>query len=101
MTERSVKVADIDLEALRGEIKKVQPERMTYQAVLEQLRPDLEAKTAEGASVRALSEALSGKGIKVSERSLKTFLETGKLSRPRTAPNAKEPSRSSSDQPIE
>ena len=39
----------------------------------------LREKVAEGASVKALADTLARQGIKVGERSLKVFLDTGKL----------------------
>ena len=90
-----------DIETIQTEIAKVKPERQGYRELIDGLHRLLTERITKGATIRELESALSVKGIEVSERSLKTFLETGKLSRPRTAPTAKEPSSSSSDQPIE
>ena len=76
---RSVKVVDLDLDTLRAELRKVRPERVTYQEVLEEMADLLKEKVAEGASVKALAEALARQGVKVGERGLKSFLDTGRL----------------------
>ena len=70
---------EIDLDALRAEIRKVEPERVTYQEVLEGMASLLKKKVAEGVSVKALADALARRGVKVGERALKAFLDTGKL----------------------
>ena len=79
MAEKSLKAADLDADALRTEIRKVRPERVTYQEILEETASLLKEKIAEGASVKALADALARQGVKVGERSLKAFLDTGKL----------------------
>ncbi len=79
MAEKSMKAVEFDADALRAEIRKVRPERVTYQEILEEMASLLKEKVAEGASVKALADALARQGVKVGERSLKAFLDTGKL----------------------
>ena len=79
MAEKSMKAVEFDADALRAEIRKVRPERVTYQEILEEMASLLKEKIAEGASVKALADALARQGVKVGERSLKAFLDTGKL----------------------
>ena len=76
---RSVKAVDLDRDALRAELRKVRPERVTYQEVLEEMADLLKEKVAEGATLKALAEALARQGVKVGERGLKSFLDTGRL----------------------
>ena len=79
MAEKSMKAVEFDAGALRAKVRKVRPERVTYQEILEGMAALLREKVAEGASVKALADALARQGVKVGERSLKTFLDTGKL----------------------
>ena len=79
MAEKSLKAVEFDADALRAEIRKVRPERVIYQEILEEMAGLLREKVAEGASVKALADALARQGVKVGERSLKAFLDTGKL----------------------
>ena len=79
MAEKSMKAVEFDADALRAEIRKVRPERVTYQEILEEMASLLKEKVAEGASVKALADALARQGLRVGERSLKAFLDTGKL----------------------
>ena len=79
MAENSMKSVEFDADALRAEIRKVRPERVTYQEILEEMASLLKEKVAEGASVKALADALARQGLRVGERSLKAFLDTGKL----------------------
>ncbi len=79
MAKDAIKVADLDLNALRAEIKKVTPKMISYQEALDKVRDPLLEKRSEGATVEDLASALGRQGIKVSARSLKTYLDSGKF----------------------
>ena len=73
-------VGTFDIETVQTEIAKVKPERQGYRELIDGLHHLLTERIAKGATIRELETALSVKGIEVSERSLKTFLDTGRFS---------------------
>ena len=72
-----IKVADLDVNALRTEIKAVTPRTVSYQEALDKIRDPLIDKVKEGAAIEDLAAALGRQGLKVSARGLKTYIETG------------------------
>ena len=66
--------------SLRLEIEKMKAAgRPSHREAAEKLRSVFLRKAAEGASVKALAAALARRGVKVGERGLKSFLDTGRL----------------------
>ena len=99
MADKSLKAVEFDADALRAEIRKVRPERVIYQEILEEMAGLLREKIAEGASVKALADALARQGVKVGERSLKVFLDTGQIAGKEAGPNQSARARKPPEQP--
>ena len=84
MAGRSFNEADIDFDAITGDLAKLRPPRLTLEDVLERLRQPMLEKRRQGVSLGQIREVLKSRGVEVGERSLKSYLEKGELPRPRT-----------------
>ena len=71
--------ADIDFDAIDGELAKLVPPKLNLTDVLDRLRKRLVEKQAEGVTVAQMHEVLTAGGINITERSLRTFLDKGVL----------------------
>ena len=80
--------ADIDFDAIDGELAKFVPPKLSLADVLDRLRKRLIEQQAKGVTVAQMHEVLKSGGIDITERSLRTFLtraycREGRLPRPR------------------
>ena len=71
--------ADIDFDALDGELAKLVPPKLSLADVLDRLRKRLVEQQAKGVTVAQMHEVLNAGGIAITERSLRTFLTKGVL----------------------
>ena len=71
--------ADIDFDALDGELAKLEPPKLSLTDVLDRLRKRLVKQQAKGVTVAQMHEVLKSGGIDITERSLRTFLDKGVL----------------------
>ena len=80
--------ADIDFDAMDGELAKLVPPKLSLTDVLDRLRKRLVEQQAKGVTVAQIHEVLKSGGIDITERSLRTFLgqraccREGRLPRP-------------------
>ena len=66
--------ADIDFDAIAGELAKLVPPKLSLADVLDRLRKRLVEQQAKGVTVVQMHEVLKSGGIDITERSLRTFL---------------------------
>ena len=66
--------ADIDFDAIDGELAKLVPPKLSLADVLDRLRKRLVVQQAKGVTVAQMHEVLNASGIAITERSLRTFL---------------------------
>ena len=71
--------ADIDFDAIDGELAKLAPPKLSLADVLDRLRKRLVEQQAKGVTVVQMHEVLKSGGIDITERSLRTFLDKGVL----------------------
>ena len=71
--------ADIDFDAIDGELAKLVPPKLSLTDVLDRLRKRLVEQQAKGVTVAQMHEVLNAGGIDITERSLRTFLTKGVL----------------------
>ena len=71
--------ADIDFDAIDGELAKLVPPKLSLADVLDRLRKRLVEQQAKGVTVAQMNEVLNAGGIAITERSLRTFLTKGVL----------------------
>ena len=71
--------ADIDFDAIDGELPKIVPPKLSLSGVLDRLRKRLIEQQAKGVTVAQMHEVLKSGGIDITERSLRTFLDKGVL----------------------
>ena len=79
--------ADIDFDALDGELAKLEPPKLSLTDVLDRLRKRLVKQQAKGVTVAQMHEVLKSGGIDITERSLRRFCtraycQEGRLPRP-------------------
>ena len=79
MPARRFNEADIDFDAIDGELAKLVPPKLSLADVLERLRKRLVEQQAKGVTVAQMQEVLNANGIAITERSLRTFLTKGVL----------------------
>ena len=71
--------ADINFDAIGGELAKLVPPKLSLADVLDRLRKRLVEQQAKGVTVAQMHEVLKSGGIDITERSLRTFLTKGVL----------------------
>ena len=71
--------AEIDFDGVARELSRLVPPRVTLAEVLGRLRETMLEQKAKGVTVKQMRAVLEGRGINVSERKLRVFLETGEL----------------------
>ena len=71
--------ADIDFDAIDGELAKLVSPKLSLPDVLDRLRKRLVEQRAKGVTVAKMHEVLNAGGINITERSLRTFLDKGVL----------------------
>ena len=71
--------ADIDFNAIDGELAKLVPPKLSLTDVLDRLRKRLVEQYAKGVTVAQMHEVLNAGSINITERSLRTFLDKGVL----------------------
>lgn len=71
--------AEIDFEGLTKELSRLVPPKVTLEEILGRLRDTMLEQKAKGVTVKQMCEVLKGRGINVSERKLRSVLETGEL----------------------
>ena len=69
--------ADIDFDAMDGELAKLVPPKLSLADVLDRLRKRLVEQQSKGVTVAQMHEVLNAGGIAITERSLRTFLTKG------------------------
>ena len=79
MPAKRVEDADIDFDAIDGELTKLVPPKPSLADVLDRLRKRLAEQQAKGTTVAQMHEVLKSGSIAISERSLRTFLIKGVL----------------------
>ena len=79
MSPKRFNKADIDFDAIDGELAKLVPPKLSLTDVLDRLRRRLIDQQAKGVTVAQMHEVLKSGGIDITERSLRTFLEKGVL----------------------
>ncbi len=71
--------ADIDFDAMDGELAKLVSPKLSLTDVLDRLRKRLVEQQTKGVTVTQMHEVLKSGGIDITERSLRTFLDKGVL----------------------
>ena len=71
--------ADIDFDAIDGELEKLAPQKLTLVDVLNRLRKRLAGQQAKGVTMAQIHEVLKSGGIEITGRRLLTFLDKGVL----------------------
>ena len=71
--------ADIDFDAIDGELANLVPPKLSLAGVLDRLRKRLVEQQAKSVTVVQIHEVLKSGGIDITERSLRTFLDKGVL----------------------
>lgn len=71
--------AEIDFDGVARDISRLVPPKVTLEEVLGRLRDVMLEQKAKGVTVKQMVQVLEERGINVSERKLRTFLETGRL----------------------
>ena len=79
MVARRFNEADVDFEAIDGDLAKLAPPKLTLKDVLDRLRERMLEQRSRGVTVAQMHEVLKARGIEIGERSLKTFLDKGEL----------------------
>ena len=79
MSAKRFNEADIDFDAIDGELAKLVPPKLSLADVLDRLRKRLVEQQAKGVTVAQMHEVLKSGGIDITERSLRTFLDKGEL----------------------
>ena len=79
MSPKRFNKADIDFDAIDGELEKLVPPKLSLTDVLDRLRKRLVEQQAKGVTVAQMHEVLKSGGIDITERSLRTFLTKGVL----------------------
>ena len=79
MPARRFNEADIDFDAIDGELAKLVPPKLSLADVLDRLRKRLVEQQAKGVTVAQMHEVLKSGGIDITERSLRTFLDQGRV----------------------
>ena len=79
MTAKRFNEADIDFDAMDGELAKLVPPKLSLTDVLDRLRKRLIEQQAKGVTVAQMHEVLKSGGIDITERSLRTFLDQGRV----------------------
>ena len=69
--------ADIDFDAIDGELARLVSPKLSLPDVLDRLRKRLVEQQAKGVTVAQMREMLKAGGINITERSLRTFLDKG------------------------
>ena len=81
--------ADIDFDAIEGELAKLVPPKLSLTDVLDRLRKRMVEQQAKGVTVAQMHKVLNAGGINITERSLRTFLDKGVLSGRKIAETAR------------
>ena len=76
--------AGIDFEGVTKELGRLVPPKVTLAEVLGRLREAMLEQKAKGVTVKQMRVVLAARGINLSERKLRLFLETGELGPGRT-----------------
>ena len=71
--------AEVDFEGLTKELSRLVPPKVTLEEILARLRDTMREQQAKGVTLKQMCEVLKGRGINVSERKLRSVLETGEL----------------------
>ena len=71
--------ADIDFNAIDGELAKLVPPKLSLTDVLDRLRKRLVEQQAKGVTVAQMQEVLKSGGIDITERSLRTVSGQGRI----------------------
>ena len=71
--------AEIDFEGVTKELARLVPPKVTLVEVLGRLRETMLEQKAKGVTLKQMRAVLEARGINVSERKLRSFLETGEL----------------------
>ena len=79
MSAKRFNEADIDFDAIDGELAKLVPPKLSRADVLDRLQKGLVEHQAKGVTVAQMQEVLNAGGINITERSLRTFLDKGVL----------------------
>ena len=79
MPSKRFNEADIDFDAIDGELAKLVSPELSLPDVLDRLRKRLVEQQAKGVTVAQKHEVLNAGGINITERSLRTFLDKGVL----------------------
>ena len=79
MVARRFNEADVDFEAIDGDLAKLAPPKLSLKDVLDHLRERMLEQRAKGVTVAQMHEVLKARSIEIGERSLKAFLDKGEL----------------------
>ena len=79
MVGRSYNEADLDFDAISGDLGKLVPPRVSLEEVLARVRDQMVAQRRKGVSVAQMREVLNRRGIDISERALRIYLDKGEL----------------------
>ena len=71
--------ADIDFDAIDGELAKLVSPKLSLPDVLDRLRKRLVEQQSKGVTVAQMHDVLKSGDIDITERSLRTFLDKGVL----------------------
>ena len=81
MATRNFNENDLDFAAIENDLVKLVAPKLDLNDVLERLRDRLVAQQQKGVTVAQMRETLATHGIKIGERNLRLYLETGELPR--------------------
>lgn len=79
MAKREYVAEDVDFKGIETAFTRIDPPKLGLEEVLDRLRPKMLEHRKRGVTVEQLGEALAEKGIKVSARELRHFLNKGEL----------------------
>ena len=95
MGKREFKEVEVDFAVIEAELGRLAPPKLKLVEVLERLRKRLVEQRSKGVTVTQMRDVLAARGVEVSERSLRIYLEKGELptpgSRPSQGGESKEP----------
>ena len=92
---KTLKKSEVDVDAILGDLRRLQPERVRIEEVLVELRDEMLALQKKGVTPEQMRTVLAARGIELGERQMLRFLKTGKISRqlpkrPKVPPSAAE-----------
>ena len=79
MARREFNKAEVNFAEIEADLGRLVPPKLSLVEVLEGLRKSLVEQHSKGVTVTQMREVLAGRGIEVSKRGLRIYLEKGEL----------------------